>query len=737
MDAHPQSNLAWTQGLAEQKVELREILLKLWRGRRPILLTILAGGVLAYLIIQSLTPVYDAASTVMLDTRHMKVTTSDEILSGLATDPEVIEGEIERIRSRELGVEVVKRLKLDSNGEFNPQLVDNDRSFDWNNLLSYLPADFAAHAHGLIGPRDESGSVLTDEGAATRVQKQIVDSYLSGLSVRQVGKSPAIEIRFRSEDPRTAADVANALADSYLASLLGTKYDATRRAGAWLDERITQLRAEVEQKERAIEEFRGQHGLVEGKDLPLQTQEMAELASQLVAARVDRQSAESRLRQAQRASGGATGGLGGLESEVIHKLRVQEAELSREAVELSSELGPMHPRLVNAQAKLSDVRTSIANEVRNISLGARNEAEAARQRESAIQAAVSQMTGRVAQNNAKSVELRTMEREVDASRVLLESLLARAQETAQQEGIQQADARILSRAVPPEAPAFPNKKLLMALALLASAVGGVSIAYVLQALDETFQTAAQVTKDLEMPVLEVVPLVKGLRRNTSPADWIVMGPSSSFAEAIRHLHVSVMAHRTLLFTSTLPDEGKTSLACAFGRFLAMAGRSVVLIDCDLRRSSVHQVLRGREGPGVVDHLSGNAELDQVIQRDDQTNLHFIAAGSAAANPPDLFISRQMRTMISVLTRVYDVVLIDSAPVLAVADTRCLQPLVEQTIFVVRWRSTQRANAREAVRRLNLDGASPTGAVLNMIDPAAYGDYDAGYGYRAVKQYYGE
>ncbi len=735
MDIHPQSNLAWGHGLTEPKIELREILLKLWRGRRPIILVTVVGSLLGYLIIQSLTPIYEATSTVMLDTRHMKVVESDEVLPELAPEPEVIEGELERLRSRELGAEVVRSLKLDTDPAFNPELATADEGFSWSRLLSYLPADIAAQAQGLLYRRGDEAAALTDDVAATRVQKKIVDTYLAGLDVRQIGKSPAIEISFSADDPRTAASVANAVAQTYIDSLLGTKYDATQRAGSWLGQRIAQLRTEVEQKERDIEAFRARYGLIEGKDLPIQTQEMAELASQLVTARVERQSAESRLRQAQRASGGA--GFGAMESDVVRSLRVQEAELSREVVELASELGPMHPRLVNAQAKLNDIRTSIANETRNITLGARNEAEAARQREAAVQSAVKELSGRVAQNNARSVELRTMEREVDAGRALLESLLARAQETAQQEGIQQSDARVLSRAAVPDRPAFPNKKLFMALALFASAFGGVSLAYVLQALDESFQTAEQVTKDLGLPVLEVVPQVQGLRKQYSPADWIVTGPNSSFAEAVRHLHVSLMSYRSLLFTSTLPDEGKTSLVCAFGRFLAGSGRSVVIIDCDLRRSSVHVTLRGSEGPGLVDHLTGKVSLDKIIQRDEQTKLHFIAAGAVADNPPDLFMSKPMRTMMSVLTKVYDVVLIDSAPVLAVADTRCLQPLVEQTVFVVRWRSTQRAKAREAVRRLNLDGGAPAGAVLNMIDPAAYGDYDAGYGYQAVKRYYGE
>jgi succinoglycan biosynthesis transport protein ExoP len=737
LDARLQSNLAWGgPGFAEQKVDVREILRKLWRGRRLIALTIVTGCLLGYVVMKHMTPLYTASASVMLETRQLRVLDTDEVLSGLALDSEVIEGEIELLHSRELGEEVVERLKLQEHPEFNPAIAQDRAGFEWSDVLDYLPLVVVAYARDLLNVEDADDTALTDQERAARLQTRIVDTFLGRVDADQAGRSPVIRISFESQDPRTAADVANAVAETYIDAQLASKYDATRRASTWIEERITRLRAEVAEKERAIEVYRARSGLLEGREMPLETQQMAELASQLVVARVERQAAETRLQQV-----GSTTSTEVLESDLIQSLRIQEAQLRRELAEASVEYGPNHPRIISGRALLDDIQSSISREISKIGLALRNEVEAARQRESGIQAELDTLSTQVAQNNAAAVQLRELEREVDASRTLLESLLARAQETAQQEGIQRPDARIISAAQIPDSPSQPNAKLFMAMTFCASAFAGVSLAYLLQALDQSFHTASEVTEHLDLPVLELVPLVHGFGRTRSPADCVVEQPTSGFAEALRSLQVTLFAHsyppKSFLFTSSLPEEGKTSLTLAFARFLAMAGRSVVVVDCDLRRSTVHTALGGRRSPGLVDHLHGRATLDQIVQMDEQTALHFVASGAPADNPPDLFASRAMHSTMSTLTRRYDVVLIDSAPVLAVADTRCLQPLVEQTVFVVRWRSTHRATAQEAVRRLHQAGLATAGVVLNMVDPSAYGEYDTSYSYKAVKSYYGE
>jgi polysaccharide biosynthesis transport protein len=739
-----QSNLAWGAPLAAEKLDLREIWRKLWRGRRVIALVTLAGSLLGYAIIQQQTPRYTAASSVMLETRPWQVIEAEAVIAGLPMDAEIIAGEVQVLHSRELANRVVDLLNLREHPEFNPELTEEDGGFSLASLSEYLQSQLAVYARELLDSGDDQDTELTALEASARRDKKVVDAFLGGVEATQVSQSPVIRIAFTSENPRTAAEIANALAETYIATQLESKSAATRQANSWLQSRIAELRADVEASERAIEEFRGRSGLIIGKDVTVATQQMSELASQLVGARVTRQQAESQLRQVEqlRASpGGAAAALEVLESDLIQDLRVQEAQLRRELAELSIEYGPKHPLILNRHANIRDIQSSIRAEIDKIVTGLRNQYEAARQSEASIQASLDQLSQQVANLNTEDVKLRDLQREVDAKRMLLENFLARAQETAEREGIQQPDARIISFAEVPDAPSFPNQRLLMLLAFCGSGFAGVALAFGLQAFDRSFQTSGEVRDELQMPVLEIIPAVRRPNRGTSPIDVVTRQTTSSFSEALRNLYVTLLAVReppkVVLFTSAVPEEGKTALTLSFGRFVALVNRSCVVIDCDLRRSSVHKALGGQRAPGLVDHLLGHSDLDDVIQTDAATGLDYIASGALPSSPTDLLSSPAMAAAIAELAQRYDVVLLDSAPVLAVADTRCLHPFVDQTVFVIRWRSTPRNAAHAAVRRLEDAGFSFACAVLNLVDLKSYHQYDDGYQHEAFKGYYQE
>jgi capsular exopolysaccharide synthesis family protein len=244
-----------------------------------------------------------------------------------------------------------------------------------------------------------------------------------------------------------------------------------------------------------------------------------------------------------------------------------------------------------------------------------------------------------------------------------------------------------------------------------------------------------------MPVLEIIPAVRRPGRTASPIDVVTRRTTSSYSEALRNLYVTLLAVRdppkVVLFTSSLPGEGKTALTLSFGRFIAMVNRSCVVVDCDLRKSAVHQALGGHRSPGLVDYLVGKADLDAVIQSDKATRLKYLAAGLTPDNPTDLLSSAGMSTALAELARRFDVILLDSAPILAVADTRCLHPFVDQTVFVIRWRSTRRNAAHAAVRRLEESGFNFSCAVLNLVDLKSYRQYDDGYQHETFKSYYHE
>lgn len=736
---HAQSNLALASPGGEVPFDLREIVAKVWRGKRLIILTVLAGSLLGYLAIQNLTPRYTAYAKVMLETRSIRVDPTEPVVPGLALDAEVIEGELQVVTSRELARKVTDRMNLVAHPEFNPEIVQDDDAFDLLDLLDYWPSDLSAYARSVLDRMDGDATAPTDQQRAERLQKKIVDTYLDRLSASQIGQSPVIQIAFSSEDPSVAERVANAVAEMYREQQIELKNATTQQASRSLQESIGRLREEVQDADRAIEVFRSQSGLVEGNDSLLNEQQMAELSSQLVTARVARQDAEARLRQAQSNPNSAPEVL---ESDLIQDLRTRQAELRRILAEERGEFGPRHPRILNTESQLADITTNIQSEINRIVQGLRSRAESERQREAELQRSLDLLGEQSGALRNELVRLRALERERDAKRDLLESQLARAQETAAQEGFQLPDARIISRAELPEAPSFPDKKLLMLIAFCGSAAVGVSLAYTLQALDDRCYTVSELRNDLgSVSVLELVPSVRRRAfRSVSPIDAVVDEPRSVFSESLRNLQVTLLGSRTpprtVLFTSSLPGEGKTSLTLAFGRFLALAGRSVVVVDCDLRRSSVHGHLGGHAEPGLVDLIDGGAAgLSDILQVDGMSGMHYIASGQLRGNPPDLFSSQEMHDLIAKLSRRFDVVLLDSAPVLAVADVRCLHPLVDQTVFVVRWSVTKRQHAREALRRLQETGYPIDAAILNDVDPDSYHKYDDTYTYHAVKSYY--
>lgn len=732
---HLHSNLAWGREAREEGLDLREIWRKLWRGRRLVSLLTVVGTLFGIVAVEQLEPTYTATSTLMLETRQLQVFDAKAVLPGLVLDSDVIQGEVELLYSRELAKRVASQLGLAADPAFNGDLVEADSSWlaDARSWLS-IAVNSVREA---LGQGASAEDPLTPDDAANQLDREIVDQLLGALDVRQAAEAPIIRVSYTSGNPRVAATIANSVADLYIEGQRELKSSETRDARVWLQERITALRTEVEDKEREIEELRAETGILSSNedDASIAAQQMSELSSQRITAILERQRAESQLERNAESEV--------LASPVIQGLRLKEEELTRELGTNAVEYGPKHPIIMNLQESLRGIQAGIAAERGRILAKLQSEVESARQREAQLNLSLEQLAKDVEATNNRLVEIRGLERDVAAKRSLLENFLVRMQETAQQEDIQQPDARIISFAEVPETPSFPNKKLFVLLAFCGSGFVGVALTYLLQSVDTSFQTVAQIREDLEMPVLQVFPMVRGWFGHVNPVAFVLDKPKSAFGEALRNLHVTLFTVRhppkVVLFTSSLPNEGKTSLTLAFGRFLATTGRPVVAIDCDLRKPSAHRVLEGNRQPGLADHLLGNVSLEETIQTDQESGLHFVAAGLATDNPTDLLGSPIMHAAIAKLSRMYSIVLLDTAPVLAVADTRVLQPFADKTVLVVRWRSTPRRAASEAVRILEKTeySFSIAGVVLNCVDVKSYRHYDEGYYHHSVRKYYNE
>jgi capsular exopolysaccharide synthesis family protein len=582
-----------------------------------------------------------------------------------------------------------------------------------------------------------------------RENDNLVDAFLERLTVTPEGRSRVIRISFESEDPETAAAAANAIADFYVVAQLEAKFEATKRATTWLSERVEQLRDEVESKEQIIEEYRAQSGLLQGgRDSTLTAEKVSELNAQYVLELANLAEAEARLHQINRllkTSGGLESISEVLRSPLIQDLRTEESRVEREIAEFSEEYGERHPKLINARAKLRDLRAKIEIEVDRVIQGLRNEVAIARARSSSLARSLESVKLEVAGSNKRKVQLRSFEREANASRTLLENLLERTKETSSQQSFQQADASVLSYSPVPKLPSYPKKRIIVPLILIAALLLGIALAFVMEQLDLGFRSAEQIVRLFGVRSLGLVPLTSKLSTmGKTPQDYILENPQSAFGEAVRSLYTNVLlsdvVHRPklLLVTSSLPREGKTTMVVSLARMLASLGQRVLIVDCDLRRPTTHKALKIEAGPGLANCLSEGIRPEDVIQVDEASGAHILQAGTPHGYSPDQLDSDAMQRLLKNLSRKYDLVILDSAPVMAVADTYFVARLADKTIFVVHWAKTRREVVGLALKQLVAAGADLGGVLLTMVDVkshAQYGYADSGAYQGALKKYY--
>jgi succinoglycan biosynthesis transport protein ExoP len=729
--------------LVPGEVDLRTALRKLWRRKGVILGVTVLLTVIAALIILQITNLYTAESMVMINHRETQVVNVEAVVSGLVGDAETIESEIQVIKSRGLAERTVDALRLQEEPEFNVALRPPSAVKTLLDLRSWVLADWG----GVVGAEERGGGLRAEE-EVERQRTRIVDTFLGKLEVSPVGRSRVISISFTSESPRTAAAVANQLADFYIVSQLEAKFEATQRASAWLSGRLAELREAVNQAERAVEAFRQQSGLIQGKDATLKAQEISELNAQLVTERTKRAETESRLLQVERLLNGADGAQAiskVLQSPLMQSLRVQQAEVERQAAELSQEYGGMHPNMMNIRAEAEDVRQKIAEEVDRIVQGLRNEVSVARAREGTLAAALDRLRQEVGQANTDEVTLRALEREAEASRALLETFLVRSKETGSQESFQQADAAVISRAHVPENPSYPRRHLLLIAAVGGAGFLGLMLALGVEMLDQGFRSAEQIEHQMGVPPLGLVPAIRGLGKLRHRPDMhILEKPASAYAEAIRNLYTGLVLSggeqppKTILVASALPREGKTSIALSLARMLASTGYKVVLVDCDLRRPTMHDAFSVHSQPGVVEVLLGKTCLEEVLATDPRSGARLVPAGEAVPNPAELLGLPQMKRFLAWLAEGHDFVILDSPPVLAVSDARVLARMVDRTLYLVRWADTRRERAIAGWRQLVEAGGQVAGVALTLVDVrrhAQYGYSDSGAYYGQLKKYY--
>jgi exopolysaccharide transport family protein len=703
---------------------------------------IVLAGVIVFTLEQ--TPRYTASSYVMIDTRKRDVAKIDEVLSGLPADSSAVDTEVEILKSRSLAARVVQDMHLDKDPEFNHALI---KPSALSAILSTPRALFKS-----LAPQSAQSAASEKALADKKAQDRIVDALLKREKVTRQGLTYVISIDITSTNPAKAADIANTFANDYLLEQLEAKFDATKQASQWLNDRLGQLRTQVEQAESAVAAYRAQTGLMSAVGSNLTEQEVSNLNQQLALAQADEAQQEAKVRTArQQLAAGSNGEDVGaaLDSEVVKNLRNQYAEVSGKLADLQTRYGARHPEVLRTTKQLDDIRNQIQQEINRSISNLDAQAQVARQRASSIQASLNHARGTLAGNNAAAVRLNELERNAASVRTLYESFLNRFKETTTEQGMADSDARVVSKAKIPSDPSFPKMSLNLALGLIFGLLAGVGAILLAEALDSGVSTSEDIERFLGVASLGSVPLLSSTQAGSkggaqSPADIIVEKPLSAFAEAFRNLRTSIVysrvdkAVRVIAITSSLPGEGKTTTAFCLGRAMAMSGSRTVVVDCDVRRRNINRLLGQEPTVGLMEVLAGKATLDQALALDSASGAWFLPLARSSFTPKDLFGGQAMQNLLTELKSRFEFVILDTAPVLPVADTRSLAPQADVVVFLTQWRRTPRRAVQTAFELLRSVGADIAGVALTQVDvreQARYGYGDAGYYYRAYRKYY--
>lgn len=719
------------------QLDLRRLYAMFMRRIRLFAAVALVVFLAALLLTLQATPKYTATASVMLDTRTEKVTDTEAVLSGLPADSGAVDTEVEVLKSRQLAERVVKALNLEADPEFNGSLRK--------------PTGLAALVGGV---KEMVGATPPPARALTPVQQQrqrdaVIDRLLGGLSVRRAGFTYVIRIDYEAESPSKAAAVANKFAELYLLEQLEAKFDATQQAATWLNNRLAELRTQVISDEAAVQQFKIANNLLSASGTNLTEQEISNYNQTLAQARAQVAEDEARLSTARRqlAAGSSGDDVGeALSSPVIQQLRAQRAQVSGQVADLQGRYGERHPEMLKAKRQLSDIDVQIEQEIQRIISNLEARASVSRQRAAALAGSLGGAKGTLAANNRAMVRLNELQRTAEASRTLYESYLGRYKETSTQQGIEQSDARIVSKAKIPTGQSSPNVTRNLMLGLMLALGAGLGGVFLLETLDAGLATAEDVERRLETSYLGGIPLLASVADggDLSPVDHVVAKPLSGFSEAFRNLRTSILYSRlgepvqVVAVTSALPGEGKTTTAVCLSRVAALQGLKVIVLDCDLRRRAVNRLLKEEPKVGLLEVLVGQATLQQAVNVDKDTGAHFLPLAHSAFTPKDVFGTTAMDRLLEELRARYDLIILDTAPVLPVADTRVLAPKADTVVFLARWRKTPQHAIEAAFRLFDGAGANIGGVALTQVDmreQAKYGYGDPGYYYAEYKKYY--
>jgi succinoglycan biosynthesis transport protein ExoP len=686
---------------------------------------------------------YTAQADMIIDTKRVTWTQTEMASENRTVEDASVESEIETTKSEKVAEAVIRHLHLTE----DPEFVGSGPGLR-RRIFSLFK---------LAGPEQEpSNDELVQRALAT---------VKDNLRVTRLGRSYIEQIAYTSLDRNKAAKIANAFADAYIEDQLQAKFEATRRASAWLEQRIGELRQQASDAYKAVQDFKSENSIIIGVDGKLASEvELDQLGIALAKARADTSQARAKLDRISRVleqRSNKENSLNipdpvvtdALSNPVITKLRQQFLDDQNKESEWSARYGPDHTAARNLRAEMAALQRAIWDEISRIAESYKSELQIAKSQEESIDKRMIEVFQKSGATRQSQVRLRELETAANTYRGIYETFLSRFTQSVQQQSFPSTEARIVTVASPPRGPSSPKVTLTIALAAICGLGLGVMSAFAREQMNRQIHTRAQLEKLLGTSCLAVLPAfpqkgpvmrkLQGATRDSGAFRQISeVAPFSATAEALRYIKVAIDLHPTggkvIGIVSALPGEGKTTVATGFAAFVAKSGSRTLLIDADLRNPSMTRALGYVNAPGLVNMVADKSNFDDLVITDSKFKFDFLPSSTRMkpSNSSDILNSPAMKDMLRAAKSNYDYVLVDLPPILPVVDVKAVAHLFDAFVLVVEWGSTSTDEILKAV------GASPIvserllGAVLNKADEAIMRRFE-GYSDRRYTYYTNE
>ena len=734
--AHSQEQTWIARRLENDAPELLHAWRTIWQRKWSILALVLIVMLVAALGTFALTPTYRAASTLLIEQKKANVVSIEQVYGfEEGAGNEYLQTQFELLKSRALAERVVNQLELTTHPEFDPRQRP-EPLIDIQGLLASLNIDQATPA---TSPEDLEA--LADQTEA-KIFDEVTKAFMRHVSIAPMGKSQLVKVQIEMTDPQLAVKAANAMADGFIESQIAASMEMSMSATQWMNNRLKELRIKLKEAEGKLQAFREQENLVDIDGIStINAAELSATSDRMIDARRQRAEVQSQYRQVQSMRSGGWEKLATIPAVLGHPLiqqfKAEEARARAKVDELSKRYGANHPAMAAARSDLSAASASLRGQVEQIVAGIERNYQLAVANESSLRASVEANKAQIQKISRKEFQVRELMREVEANRALHDTFMTRLKETAATSDLDSANARVVDRAVLPTEPFTPQRGMIVAFAGALALMAGIGLSLLLEMLNNTFKSTQDVESKLNLPVLGILPLIKNRQRGEL-AQLFSSDKDKAFSESIRTIRTSLILsdlhkrHRTLVVTSSMPGEGKSTvaanLAYAFGQM-----EKVLLVDADLRRPTLAKNFKFPVGaPGLANLIVGTARIEDCIKS--IGGIDMLCAGLVPPNPLELLSSERFAKIIEHLKSHYDRVIIDSPPIQAVSDASLLAIHADAQIYVIKSEATPIPLVKRGVGQLLQSNSPVTGVVLNQVDVKKAQKH--GYHYGGYYDYYG-